>query len=263
MDHAAEGTLQAYLDDEIDSAAQAALRAHVEACTACAAELEALRRAGQRVGTALAELDRPAPVLRARAAVARERSAGGGRRMARLGAWSLAKAAMLLLVLAGATAAAIPDVRRALETTISRVAAIFGAGQAREAAVPIEPVPAEPLDEPEESESFVAPATGRVQILLHAPTGRLDVVVRLIDGEQAQVLTRTVDGPVRRRVGTGRLELMNLGAGTVTIGVPRSVASATVEIDGEIAVYKQGTTLRGAGPEAETRGTEVRFTTGS
>jgi hypothetical protein len=203
-------------------------------------------------------------MLSARAAVARERSTGGGRRMARLGAWSLAKAAMLLLVLAGATAAAIPDVRRALETTISRVAAIFGAGQAREAAVPIEPVPAEPVaGEPEESESFVAPANGRVQILLHAPTGRLDVVVRLIDGEQAQVLTRTVDGPVRRRVGTGRLELMNLGAGTVTIGVPRSVASATVEIDGEIAVYKQGTTLRGAGPEAETRGTEVRFTTGS
>jgi hypothetical protein len=171
--------------------------------------------------------------------------------------------AMLLLVLAGATAAAIPDVRRALETTISRVAAIFGAGQAREAAVPIEPVPAEPLDEPEESESFVAPANGRVQILLHAPTGRLDVVVRLNDGEQAQVLTRTVDGPVRRRIGTGRLELMNLGAGAVTIGVPRGVTSATVEIDGEIAVYKQGTTLRGAGPEAETRGTEVRFTTGS
>jgi hypothetical protein len=49
--------------------------------------------------------------------------------MARMGGWGLAKAAMLMLVLAGAGAAAIPDVRRALETTFSRVVAMFGGGR--------------------------------------------------------------------------------------------------------------------------------------
>src|SRR5690606_6379128 len=109
MDHAAEGTLQAYLDGEIDGATEVALRDHVVACAVCAAELEVLREADRRTGEALALLDVvAAPMLRAQAAIARERR-GGMRSLRGIGAASLAKAAMLLLVLAGAGAAAIPD----------------------------------------------------------------------------------------------------------------------------------------------------------
>ena len=255
MVHAAEGTLQAYLDGEIDGAAERALCDHVASCAVCTAELEALRSAGGLVHQSLDLLDRPAPILQARAAVARERR---GRGMARLGAWSLAKAAMLLLVLAGAGAAAIPDMRRALETTFSRVVALFG-GQERTAAAPAQP---EPLGEPDvvPGESFVAPADGRVEIVLQQPAGEVEVIVRLIDGPQAHIETATT-GTVARRVGTGRLELSGLGAGTVTIGIPRSTRAARVEVDGEVRVYKEGGSLHGS--DGAARGSEVRFIAGS
>lgn len=262
MVHAAEGTLQAYLDGEIDSAAERALSDHVAVCAVCAAELETLRRADAVVEQSLALLDGPVPVLRARAALARQRH-GGGRRMARLGAWGLAKAAMLLLVLAGAGVAAIPDVRRALESTFSRVVAMFSGSQLEDQAVtgPAEPEPAEPVVAPaiERGESFVAPADGRVQIVLEAPAGTVEVIARLVDGAQAHVETMT-SGTVALRSGTGRLALRGLGAGTVTIGIPRDVANATIEVDGVVRVYKEGGTLRG--PDAGARGSEVRFIVG-
>jgi hypothetical protein len=256
MVHAAEGTLQAYLDGEIHGAAERALCDHVASCAVCTAELETLRSAGGLVHQSLDLLDRPAPILQARAAVARERR---GRGVARLGAWSLAKAAMLLLVLAGAGAAAIPDMRRALETTFSRVVALFG-GQERTAAVPAQP---EPLGEPEAvvpGESFVAPADGRVEIVLQEPAGEVEVIVRLIDEPQAHIETATT-GTVARRVGTGRLELSGLGAGTVTIGIPRSTRAARVEVDGVVRVYKADGSLHGS--DGAARGSEVRFIAGS
>jgi anti-sigma factor RsiW len=264
MVHAAEGTLQAYLDGEIDSAAEHALRDHVAACAVCAAELETLRRVAATVHGSLVLLDRPAPVLRAQAAIARERRSGG-RRMARLGAWGLAKAAMLMLVLAGAGAAAIPDVRRALESTFSRVVSMFGGGQTQEqaATAPVRPEPVEPEVAPvpamERGESFVAPADGRVQIVLDAPAGTLEVIARLVDGAHAHVET-TTSGPVARRSSTGRLELRGLGEGTVTIGIPRDLANATIVVDGVVRVYKDGGVLRGSDTGA--RGSEVRFIVG-
>jgi hypothetical protein len=265
MVHTAEGTLQAYLDGEIADAAARALSDHVAACAGCAAELEALRRTNSRVGEALALLDSasPAPMVRARAAIARERRYGT-RRIARIGAWGLAKAAMLTLVLAGAGAAAIPDVRRALETTFSRVVAMFSSDQER-TAVPAEPAPVDPpavTPGAVPGESFVTPASGRVQIALEGPTGTVEVVVELVDGGPAQVRTAT-DEPVRRRVGNGRLELIGLGTGVVTIGIPRDVRTATVEVDGVVRVYKEGDLLRAAGSEAAARGSEVRFIVGS
>jgi hypothetical protein len=264
MVHTAEGTLQAYLDGEIADAAARALSDHVGACAECAAELDALRRTNSRVGEALAVLDSPssAPMVRARAALARE-GRYGTRRIARIGAWGLAKAAMLTLVLAAAGGAAIPDVRRALETTFLRVVALFSSEQER-TAVPAEPAPADPPVTPGEvpGATFVTPASGRVDIVLAAPTGTVEVVVELVAGSQAQVRTAT-DEPVRRRVGQGRLELIGLGTGVVTIGIPRDVRTATVEVDGVVRVYKEGDLLRAAGSEAAARGSEVRFIVGS
>lgn len=257
MVHAAEGTLQAYLDGEIDSAAEGALREHVAACAVCAAELETLRGANELVEKSLELIDAPAPMVRAQAAIAQERR-GGGRRIARIGAWGIAKAAMLLLVLAGAGAAAIPDVRRAIETTFSRVAAMFSGAQEPTATAPAEletGEPAAPALVP--GESSVAPANGRVRILLESPaTGSLDVVVRLTDEEQARVVTATT-AAASRRSAAGELELRNLGAGTVTIEIPRGVADATVSVDGRVRVYKEDGLLRGS--DAAARGSEVRF----
>ena len=265
MVHTAEGTLQAYLDGEIADAAARALSDHVAGCAACAAELEALRRMNSRVGEALALLDTSsaAHVARARSAIARE-SRYGTRRIARIGAWGLAKAAMLTLVLAAAGAAAIPDVRRALETTFSRVVAMFSSEQER-TAVPAEPTPADPpavTPGAVPGATFVSPASGRLEFVMEAPSGAVEVVVELVAAAQAEVRTAT-DDPVRIRWGNGRLELIGLGRGVVTIAIPRDVRTATVEVDGVVRVYKEGDLLRAAGSEAVARGSEVRFIVGS
>lgn len=259
MVHAAEGTIQAYLDGEIDSAAERALCEHVAACAVCVAELETLRAANELVQESLELIDAPVPMMRAQAAIARERR--GGQRMARIGAWGLAKAAMLLLVLAGAGAAAIPDVRRALETTFSRVVAMFSGGPERTATVPAELETGEPAPDVVPGESFVAPADGRVRIVLETPArGSLEVFVRLTDGEQAHVVTATAAAGSRRSA-SGELELRDLGAGTVTIALPRGVREATVAVDGRVRVYKEDGLLRGS--DAVAGGSEVRFIVGS
>src|SRR5688500_4634109 len=132
MSHAGEGLLQAYVDGEMDSAAVAELDRHLVTCSACAAELAALRSVNSRAGAAMGLLQAPpATMLRARAEIARERAGTTRGRTVALGGRSLAKAAMLLLALAGAGAAAIPGspVRRAVEVAVARVAQWLGAGE--------------------------------------------------------------------------------------------------------------------------------------
>jgi hypothetical protein len=271
MSHVGEGSLQAYLDGEIDGPAAAGVRDHVATCAFCAAELTALRQAGEAMHAALALLDAPAPMLRARAAIAAETRQEAGRAATpprrhsalRLGGWGLAKAAMLLLALAGASAAAIPDVRRALESTLARVAELFGGGP-DDVAVPAPPPPPV-IEQPAAAErevrqAFVQPAAGRLRIVLAGAAGPIEVRVRLIDGSRADVQTAT-DGQVRFVSSTGRLEVAGMREGVVTIGIPRTVAEAAVEI-GSARVVKEGRDLVLTGPGLSQRGSEVRFVTG-
>jgi anti-sigma factor RsiW len=265
MSHAAEGSLQAYLDGEVDGPAAAGLRAHLAACAECASELELLRVAGVRTHQALALLDSdaPVPMLRARAAIAvGERARRPRGAVLRLGGWGIAKAAMLVLVLAGAGAAAIPDVRRAFEATFARVAELFGASRTAEI------TPEAPLDvsrpEPavlEVRQAFVQPVAGRVRVLLPAQAPGVEVTVRLIDGNRASVETAST-GQVRFVSSTGRLEVFGVEGGSITIGVPRMIDNATVEVDGRVRVIKEGNQLVLSGPATAERGSELRFITG-
>jgi hypothetical protein len=271
MTHATEGLLVAYVDGEIDGAAAAELNGHLAACDQCARELQEMRRLSVRTHEALALLDAPVPLLRARAAVGVERSqpsrsealrnAAAGWSLTRLGGRGLARAAMLLLALAGAAAAAVPGspVRRALETTIARVTQLFN-GESVAPAAPVVPVaePAAPVYT-ERSSMAILPAAGRVRIVLHAPSGPLDVTVRLVPAPRAVVETASDDAAVRMRSAAGRIEVMGLGAGEVSIDVPASVPNATVEIGGMVYVYKTGDVLQLSGPAGTDRAGEVRF----
>jgi hypothetical protein len=273
MTHATEGLLVAYVDGEIDGAAAAELDGHLAACDQCARELQEMRRLSVRTHESLSLLDAPAPLLRARAAVGAERARVEPRRstgwsLTRLGARGLARAAMLLLALAGAAAAAVPGspVRRALETTIARVSQLLN-GEPSAPAVPVAPVvePAAPVVEPaapaytERSSMAILPASGRVRVVLHAPAGPLDVTVRLVPASRALVETASAEADVRMRSAAGRIEVMGLGAGEVRIDVPATVPNATVEIGGMVYVYKAGDVLQLSGPAGTGRGGEVRF----
>lgn len=269
MTHATEGLLQAFLDEEISGSAAADLRDHLAACAACAESLAELQDAGLAASSALAMLgSADVPMLRARAAIAQHRRVERTTArwsLTRIGAGGLAKAAMLLLALAGAGAAAIPGspVRRALETTIARVSQMFnGATPAEQVAVPTAD-PETPVAAPVSSRMAVLPADGRVRVLLHSPAGAVDVVVRLVDDRLAEVEASTAEEGVRFRTGAGRIEVSGLTAGTVTVDIPRSAQGATVEVDGLVHVYKQANELQLSGPAGRERGDQVRFRTGT
>jgi hypothetical protein len=208
-------------------------------------------------------LDATAPILRARVAISAAGRGGRSRRLSWAGLSGFARAAMLLLALAGVAAAVVPGspVRLALEATIARVAA----GLQNEPGPEPAPVPAPPLAAPVPTESMgmaILPADGRVRVLLHTPTGAVDVQVRLVDGPRARVETTTVQPDVRLRSAAGRIEVIGLTAGDVLIDIPRQVAQATVEIGGVLHVFKEGQRLQLAGPAGTDSGETVRFRTG-
>jgi hypothetical protein len=261
MTHATDGLLLAYVDGEIRGSAEAELSEHLAVCPACAGELRELERLSTQAHGVLSVLDTEAPVLRAQAslAAARRADARGARSPLRLGASGLAKAAMLLLALAGAAAAAIPGspVRRALETTFERVAQFFNGSPAVEPVVTTEVDPGVPLTET--MSAAIMPADGRVRVMLHPATGPVDVEVRLVDAPRARVQTETAAPAVRLRSASGRIEVIGLTTGRVRIDIPRQIRSATVEVGGRVYVYKTGEQLQLTGPAGDEQGTVVGF----
>lgn len=263
MTHATEGQLLAWVDGEIDDSAAAELSDHLAVCAACAGELSELRRLSASAHAALGLLDASPPMLRARASIAAARG-GRGRRLSWAGLSGFARAAMLVLALAGVAAAVVPGspVRIALEATFARVAEVV---QGTPDAEPV-PVPAPPTAAPAPSETMgmaILPAAGRVRVVLHAPAGIVDVHVRLVEERRARVETATAQPDVRLRSAAGRIEVIGLTTGEVRIDIPRQVPLATVEIGGVIHVFKEGGRLQLAGPAGSDGGTAVRFRTGS
>jgi anti-sigma factor RsiW len=267
MTHATDGLLQEYLDGEIDSTAAAELRDHLARCAVCASELSELERVGSSVHDALALLEAAPPMVRAQASISAARSGRTVERPARhagTGRRSFAKAAMLLLALAGAGAAAIPEspVRRALETTLARVAQLFGTAEAPATDVPATVAPA--ADAPLAGGMGVLPADGRIRVVLQAPAGEVNVHVQLVNTPRAHIATATEgDEGVRFRTAPGRLEVTGLTTGNVVIRIPRSAQHATVEVGGQVYVYKQGGALHLSGPAGTDRGEQVDFRIGT
>jgi hypothetical protein len=263
MTHASEGLLIAYVDGEIEGSAAAELRDHVAACEACAGELHELERLSARAHRLLRGADVAPPMLRARAAIGTAHSVPIRRGLGRVGLGGLARAAGLVLVLAGVAAAVVPGspVREVLSITFTRLAQLVQ-GQPEDAAVPPAPSAEAPAAAREAMGMAIMPADGRVRVILHAPAGVVDVRVRLVDAARARVETTSDQPDMRLRSAAGRVEVMGLGAGELRIDIPRSVRAATVEVNGRAWVLKAGDQLQLAGPAGRDRGAEVRFRIG-
>ena len=242
MNHAAEGSLQAYLDGELDSAASSALREHLASCVVCADELDELRGLNERAHLAFALVDVHPPMVRAQALInARvEERADLRRRVISASGFGFAKAAMLLLALAGAGAAIIPGspLRDAIEDTIARVLGNRDVPAQTPEPLPIQDVPPAPIHD-----FGVAAYQGSVRIILTAPEGDVVVRVRTTDDALARIES-TQQAPLSVSSANGRAELRNITSSTLTISIPRSIAGATIEIDGEVYVSKQNGTLQ-------------------
>jgi hypothetical protein len=261
MKHLTDGTLQAYLDDELPVPERSAVEAHLAACGGCGSELAALERAGTVFASAMGRLPEPTvALLEARAGVARRsRAAARTREPVLLFGWSLARAALLLLGLAAVASATIPGspLRRWIEELLA------DATVAPAEAPAIVEAPAAPA--PPMAEVSVAPEQGRVRVTLLDLPADASVRVRLVDGDRAAVLAMGGAAGARFTTGPGRIEVRGPTAsgGEVLVQLPRSALRAEVLVDGRPYLVKDGAAVRLLAPAADTTGSEILFRPGS
>jgi len=251
MIHPDEGRLRALLDEELQEADAAEVRAHVGSCLVCDA---ALRRAEetQVLATALLDaIDVPAPTERVRGRLAEQRAqAGRPTRRAWIGRSDLAKAALLLLAFSGAVTAAVhpaSPLRRLL--TDER--------PTTPAAAPTETAPTTlSTAAPREVGVRVSVTRGAAISLTGAAAGGA------IDVTWVDEPTAAVYAPEGTTFSTseaaGRIDAA-LAAGPVRVELPRSAASARLTVNGRLYLEKTGERIDYPGPPALVEGPKVRF----
>jgi anti-sigma factor RsiW len=239
MSHATEGQLQAYLDGEAGGGDRASVQEHLRRCGECAAALAELRAVSESAAQAFALLDAPAPSVRH--ALARFEAARGARPRRRFetGRRALVRAAMLVLAVAGVASAAIPGspVRRWLAMATERVAGVLTPAERPAAEAPL-PAPAMEAM----AGASAVPAQGRVRVVLAEVAEGTTVRVLLVDGGRAIVRADETSG-ARFTSGPGRVEARGVELGQIIVELPRNALVATVELDGQVVVSREGDAL--------------------
>lgn len=224
MSHLDDGTLQAFLDDELPVRERSEAAEHLLGCEECRGVRDELVRAHAVVTEALSLLDTAAP---SRAAPVR------GRR--RFGGGSLAKAAGLTLLLAAAASAAVPGspvhewIVRAVESG------------PEEAPNPVAEAPS-PAPEPVPVGVSMIP-TGVVEVVVTRSPG---TTLRLVETDGASVGVSALGAeqdPVFR-TGPGRIEVRDAVGGEVVVELPRSLAAARLVVDGQVFARKEAGELQ-------------------
>lgn len=278
-----EGRLKAWLDGALSPEDARHLAARVDGDPGLQRRVEELRAQELRIRDLLAHLDtaRP-PTDRVRAVVhtarvaSRETSAGtrrsdsgssdsgrsgSGNGRSGSGHWArrsrLAQAAALVLVFAGAAAAAIPG--SPVHEWIARTLAPAS-----------DPSPASlsaPTDEPDtrtgpdETGLVVSPDGGHIRIeLVGLPSGT-EIVVRLTDEGGAGVF-----GPASSRLElegeTGRIRV-GAAAGPIRVELPRGLPTADLLVDGRVYLSKRGEAVDLRVTPVDRSATEIRLRAGS
>lgn len=227
MTHIAEGTIQAYLDDELLLEERWHTERHLEECELCRRELAAQETRAAGFRGAVERLDGALPAHEH--AIGWPRAGRGGelRRM-------LPRAAVLLLFVGAAASATVPGwpLRNWIEQLVP-------AADQEVSTAPADQGPA-PADAPARAEAgvFVEAADGEVEVVLR--DGR-DLRVRtvLVDGSRAGVTTVGGAAGARFRTGAGRIEVIDAAGGQVRIEIPRGAVAATVMINGHVVLQKE------------------------
>ncbi len=271
MAHPSEGVLQVFIDGELAADERARMSAHLEQCAACRAEVEELSVAAAAFAGAVAAYGAQPDLQRARAAIQARASAAARRpriiwliprepAAARSLRRALLRAAVLVLIAAGAVSAAVPGspVRRFFVNLWHETSRLFVAS--KPAAPPVRP-PLAPAPEPAPAPPAgvsVLPLKGQITIVVHTPAPGLRVHVRVVDTDMASV---EATGPATSATFTtapGRIEVTGAGAGDLRVGIPRTATRAAVNVDGKPLFAKTGDRVRRLAP-AETRAGEAVF----
>lgn len=221
MTHLEDGTLQAFLDDELPPVERARVAEHLLACERCNGSYEDLTQANALFSQSVSLLDVAPPSMR---------PAGGTlRRRAPAGTSSLVKAAGLVLALAAGAAAAVPG-----SPVREWVSQLVASG---------EPSPA-PVEEATAPGSVRAPASAPAGVSISPAAGRVLVslsnlertVVRLgaAAGTQASISVLAAERDPVFRAGAGRVEVRDGVGGEVRVWLPLTVDGARLEVDGKL-----------------------------
>ena len=261
MPHPTDGDLLAHMDGELEPGDGSRVVEHLESCVACHARMEALREDAEGFSQALLVLDEelpapadpgPIPVVATVAPLARRRIRGTG--------WSLARAASLLLVIAGAAAALVPGspvrswIGELLTEDVEPPAAtveVPGGSEVPDGEILLGP-----------SAISVEPEAGSLVVKLQGFARESNVHVRLVDAHRAAVRVEGASGSPRFITGPGLLEVIGTEEGDVWVELPRSVSDAVVRVDGEAAVRIRDGQLRILRPVLDSLREDVVFRIG-
>lgn len=247
MNHAADGTLQAYVDGELDEFELAVLERHLGACTACAAQLDGLRAAGARFASAVRLLDiRTAEVTPMPLSLRTRRAWYGPHR-------TLARAATLVMAL-GLSAAVVEATTGAVSQLVDRV--VFVLGVVEEAPEPVVEAPTSPEDVRSYS---IVPHAGTMRLDIDGARPGLTIRVRLTDDERCLINLEGAGDGAEVRFGADWGTIQAGSAQSVEIVLPRQLAHAWLDVNGVRYVSKEGADLRYAVSPADTSGPYAEF----
>lgn len=223
MNHLDEGTLQAFLDDELAPRERAEAAEHLMGCGTCRAAHDELRSANALFSEAMAELD-TAPLAGAAPGVRR------GRRVARLGTGTFVKAAGLTLFVAAAASAAVPG--SPVRAWIESVVVSTPEPAPPPAAAPVAESPAAPAGALPAGLS-VMPRAGRVDVEV---TGLENTTIRLQEGvgESVTVSSRGAQRDPSFRSASGRIGVRGGVGGELLVELPPSLPGGRLVVDGRV-----------------------------
>lgn len=230
MNHLDDGTLQAFLDDELPPQERASAAEHLLECPQCQGTKEDLVRAHSVFSDAVSVLDVDAPGRMTSVTAA----TGPG---TRFGAGAFVRAASLILLVAAAASAAVPGspVREWIVRAVEPAPV--------EEPVPVaEPAP-DPVPAPAPAPAGVSLAPRPVDVVL---TGLEGSSIRLVETEGGRVTVSARGGETDPsfRTAAGRVEVRDGTGGEVTVEWPASLGTARLVVDGELYAEKVGGELR-------------------
>ena len=221
--HLNEAESAALVHGTADTLLDQRARSHIVACAACASRLDALRSADRAVGERLSLLDVRAPtasadeVIRRARAAARSQLAARGRRAA---------VVVGLATAAAAAAAAIPA--SPLRRFIVHVLGTSGGAAANVAPAPV--------SAPTAASGVSLVPGNSLEIAFEGDPGGGVMRVRWIDGDQVSL--SSPDSGATYRVGSSRITVIQLAAGTFQLDVPRSLQNLTVRVDEKVRFHR-------------------------
>jgi hypothetical protein len=236
MPHPNDGYLLAWLDGELEPEEGTGVREHLESCAECRGRADILRRESEGFSRAVLVLDEQATGLAdpGPLPIAAAMSVGGTHRLRTTG-WSLARAAGLVLVAAGAAAALVPG--SPVRVWLEGLGADESPGALAPAVTALETeVETGAAVEPTTAAISVEPLEGSVLISLQGFGRNSNVHVRLTDARRASVRVEGRPEVPRFVTGPGTLEVIGAREGEIWVELPRSTRDAVIRADGDDVV---------------------------